>query len=195
MITSFSAYITKGDNITSPKFIKDSINKFWLEEVSQIPSDSKILITLRVKIQGENNTEDLKTISNLMKVDINEKQRVIDYFTGRMMLKTTEYKPSNFTALVIVYKFYTEPNSNMNIHSFYGETDSLFEIIESNKEVLKEKISSYEIPITTDITKWGDIKIHNFKTNTFVIDKPSSTLKYVIESTEKANYVKESDTK
>ena len=94
---------------------------------------------LRVRIEGENKVQDLKTITNLMKVNTTDKNIVIDYFTGRMMLKNNDYLPSNVTALIIVFKFYTEPNSNVRIPSYYGETETVIDT-SSNKEVGKERI-------------------------------------------------------
>lgn len=152
MISFFSAYVTKGDNISSPKFIKDSINKFWIDEVYQIPSDSKILITLRVNIQGENKTEDLKTISNLMKVDINEKQRVIDYFTGRMMLKTTEYKPSNFTARTVSTKI-TRAMKNASVQQSAIESKAKDAATTIIKNKTSEAIKTLKLP--TDHVWWS----------------------------------------
>ena len=60
----------------------------------------------------------------------------------------------------------------------------------NSKEVLKEKISNYEIPITTDLLKWGSTITHNSQTNTYIIDKFSSPLKYVVSVTDTANHVK-----
>ena len=85
-----------------------------------------------------------------MKIDVTDKQKVINYFMGRMLIKTmNDYKPAKFVELIIAYKLYTKKNYNITIESYYGDNIN-FEMLESQKEINTEKISNYDIPITTD---------------------------------------------
>ena len=69
---------------------------------------------------------------------------------GRMLIKTmNDYKPAKFVELIMTYKLYTKKNSNITIESYYGDNIN-FEMLESQKEINTEKISNYDIPITTD---------------------------------------------
>ena len=94
-----------------------------------------------------------KSITDVMKIDVTDKQKVINYFMGRMLIKTmNDYKPAKFIEIIIAYKFYTKKNSNITIESYYGD-NSIFEKLESQKELNTEKISNYDIPITTNFYK------------------------------------------
>ena len=71
-----------------------------------------------------------------------------------------------------MYRFRTEPGSNLAIKSYYGEESIISEVDNSNSLVNTAKIGNFDIPTTTDLLKWGRIIMH--KNNTVTIEKTKS---------------------
>ena len=97
----------------------------------------------------------IKTITNLLVVNVEHKQEVIDYFVGRMEIKGYEYEPLTPIELIILYHFKTDIGSRNEYESYFGEElDSVnnIEIIPS-PSLEYSKVGNYELPITTEIYK------------------------------------------
>lgn len=114
-----------------------------------------------------------------MRVNVNNKQEVLDYFIGRSELIGREYDPMIPTTLIIMYKFKTEAGSS-SISSFFAEilNNKDFELENDNSKLTYGRIGNFDIPLTMNLFQWGTVIQHNInnKGNIIHIQKPHSKL-------------------
>ena len=185
----FTTYVHEDeDDVTSPHAIKDSLDNIWTHAVAKIPFHSKIYITMKVKYEDENGDTVIKTLTPLLTVNTDDMDRVLDYFIGRIELKGNEYQPLYPIALLISYAFDSSEGANTKIESYYGESDlpQLRNLEQDRTKFIK--VGNLDLPITTDLFKWG--KIVGQEDNIIKIVKPHSNLIYIVERGNKMNYVK-----
>ena len=183
----FTTYVHEDeDDVTSPHAIKDSLDNIWNHAVAKIPFHSKIYITMKVKYEDENGDTVIKTLTPLLTVNVDDKDRVLDYFIGRIEIKGNEYQPLFPLALFISYAFDSSEGANTKIESYYGESDSPHLINKEKTNFIK--VGNLDLPITTDLFKWGRIVGH--EDNIVKIVKPHSNLIYLVERGGTFNYVK-----
>ena len=185
----FTTYVHEDeDDVTSPHAIKDSLDIIWTHAVAKIPFHSKIYITMKVKYEDENGDTVIKTLTPLLTVNTDDMDRVLDYFIGRIELKGNEYQHLYPIALLISYAFDSSEGANTKIESYYGESDlpQLRNLEQDRTKFIK--VGNLDLPITTDLFKWG--KIVGQEDNIIKIVKPHSNLIYIVERGNKMNYVK-----
>ena len=185
----FTTYVHEDeDDVTSAHAIKDSLDNIWNHAVPKVPFHSKIYITMKVKYEDENGDSVIKTLTPLLTVNTDDMDRVLDYFIGRIELKGNEYQPLYPIALLISYAFDSSEGANTKIESYYGESDlpQLRNLEQDRTKFIK--VGNLDLPITTDLFKWG--KIVGQEDNIIKIVKPHSNLIYIVERGNKMNYVK-----
>ena len=183
----FTTYVHEDeDDVTSAHAIKDSLDNIWNHAIAKVSFHSKIYITMKVKYEDENGDSVIKTLTPLLTVNTDDMDRVLDYFIGRIELKGNEYQHLYPIALLISYAFDSSEGANTKIESYYGESDSPHLINKEKTNFIK--VGNLDLPITTDLFKWGKIVGH--EDNIVKIIKPHSNLIYVVERGGTFNYVK-----
>ena len=100
-------------------------------------------------------------------------------------LKIGEYER---VGLLITYAVDISDGANTRIESYYRESDvaQLSELVHDKTKFVK--VGNLDLPITTNLFKWGKIFAH--ENNIVKIVKPYSNLIYVVERGNKTNFVK-----
>ena len=106
---------------------------------------------MKVKYEDENGDTVIKTLTPLLTVNVDDKDRVLDYFIGRIEIKGNEYQPLFPLALFISYAFDSSEGANTKIESYYGESDSPHLINKEKTNFIK--VGNLDLPITTDLFK------------------------------------------
>ena len=87
--TIFSVFIwlnypLECEDPTSEENVTKLVNKFWDKKVSKIPKDSKIYLMLKVRYDDKDH--EFKTFTNLLTVNVDNKDKVLNSFLGRIEL-------------------------------------------------------------------------------------------------------------
>jgi len=136
------------NTLITNQVILDSVNKFWEElSIDKLSSDQYFNVLFKVYI---NNFESYKTIGYKFRVNRESKLIFIEYCQGCWDLKTDEYKSSLCSIISFAYR--------MIPLEYKVNTDNFPRIKAMDKNPVF-KFSGYNLPLTMDLKKWGEVVI------------------------------------
>jgi len=145
------------DAILNNSIIVDSINKFWNTEIKHLSEDTQINVTYSIKFY-----RDRKKITLLRKtlIEHNELELLQGLVTNLLTYNNEDILKNNTVDKIIIR--YSTMNTNKN-----------------KDKTPKIKILNYNIPMTMDLSKWGETYLNN--DNLQFIKKNRTSLIYQVE--------------
>lgn len=160
-----------GNDILSEFTLRIALSSLLYNELSSISDNNYILIQFKIITKEKQ----YKAISYLQRAKKSEFSELLDSFLEFLNLKSENYKNDTITHIIFTYKVLSLDTAITNSKINRPQQNKRLE--ESN--LIKDlKTYGYNIPITMDYTKWGDLV---YETDKFIIvQKSKSNSRYLI---------------
>lgn len=173
-------FIISSKNIANPFTIQEliidklgiSLLLFWRDIVNKLNSNTLIKLQLKLNLtfttESSDNTDINQTFQRIRSIGLVKLFRkenyddALSYFTTNLYVSLDTYSSFYIKNIILTYNICYEDSELSNLDITKNEYNELNEnhaknINLKNKELLK--INDKNLPLTTDLTKWGDIKI------------------------------------
>src|SRR5919197_2197422 len=132
------------NNLLTNKIIKDTFRAFWYEISNKFKDDNYMRVMLKIQFENDN----IRSLTNLVKVDKKSKEGLLEYLLERFNIADESYKVIPITGMIFSYSF----KKGVIKGTFSGTTTSG----QVTSHILDTKHRT-RLPISTKIEDYGKI--------------------------------------
>jgi len=147
--------------------LKITLFLFWREIINKLDSDTIFKLQLKLSLrfsQEQSEEKESSQIRSMGSVRLFKKENfdeALSYFKSSLFLIQDNYSTFYINNIILTYNICYEDSILNNLKLVKESLNELIEDHSNNMSVNKNelKISDKNLPLTTDLTKWGEIKI------------------------------------